>query len=233
MTPNNYQVLEETIGLKFPDIDILTEAFVHKSYVNEHRGKGLRNNERLEFLGDAVLELAATDFLFKKFPRQQEGKLTSYRSALVKGKHLAEVSKELGLGQYLFLSHGEEKSGGRNKTYLLANVMEALIGAIYITHGYDAANKFIKEFILIKLEHIIDEGLYIDAKSRFQELAQDKKQITPHYELISESGPDHSKIFIMGVYLNSELIAEGQGQSKQKAESIAAENALNKLKWTN
>ncbi len=231
MIQNDYQQLEEQIGLHFPDLTILTEAFVHKSYVNENRSADIKHNERLEFLGDAVLELAATNYLFKKYPKQNEGKLTSYRSALVKGNHLAKVSQELELGQYLYLSRGEEKSGGRTKPYLLANVMEALIGAIYLTHGYEAANKFINEFILVRLEHIILEGSYIDGKSQLQEIAQEKEHTTPHYELIEESGPDHDKLFIMGVYIGEKLISQGRGSSKQKAERDAAKNALNKLKW--
>lgn len=228
---NNYTKLQKEIGIKFKNLDILDQAFVHKSYVNEHRAKGIIHNERLEFLGDAVLELAATRHLFSEYPDQDEGAMTAFRSALVKGKHLAEVSMQLNLGQYLYLSKGEEKSKGREKHYILANVLEALIGAIYLEHGYAIAEKFIAKFILKRLDDIISRGLYIDAKSRFQEICQEKQDITPHYELLKEEGPDHSKHFIMGAYIAEKLIAEGDGSSKQKAEDEAAQNALKILGW--
>lgn len=226
-----YQKLEDKIGIKFRDYDLLSRAFVHKSYINEHRNEGLKHNERLEFLGDAVLELAATHHLFEKYPDQDEGQMTSFRSALVKGLHLAEVAAELELGSYLMLSKGEEKSGGREKKYILANVMEALIGAIYLDHNYEVAESFIEKFILTKLDHIIEEGSYIDSKSQFQELAQEKVGHTPYYQLIKDEGPDHNKIFVMGAFIDGELIAEGSGSSKQKAEESAAQNALKQKQW--
>lgn len=227
----NYQKLEKKIGIKFKKKELVRSAFIHRSYVNEHRRENLEDNERLEFLGDAVLELAATNHLFHKYPGQDEGQMTSFRSALVKGKHLAEISSELGLGEYLFLSHGEEKSGGREKHYILANVLEALIGAIYLDHGYIKAEKFIGKFILARLDEIIAHGKHIDAKSRFQETCQEKEGFTPHYDVLEESGPDHSKVFIMGAYINNVLIAKGRGSSKQKAEDEAAKNALKIKKW--
>ncbi len=227
----DYSELEKKIELKFQDLDLIKKAFIHKSYVNEHRDEELKHNERLEFLGDAVLELASTEHLFIHYPEQDEGKMTAFRSALVKGKHLAEVAKELDLGAYLYLSHGEEKSGGRNKNCILANVLEALIGAIYLDHDYSAAEKFIKKFILKKLDEIIEKGLHIDAKSKFQEVAQEKEETTPHYDLIDANGPDHNKIFTMGAYIGDELIAKGKGTSKQKAEDEAAKNALKKKGW--
>lgn len=228
---NDYQKLEEKIGIYFPKTDLLKVAFTHKSYINEHRKEKLQDNERLEFLGDAVLELAATHHLYDFCPDKPEGEMTAFRSALVKGKHLAEISRELELGQYLHLSKGEEKSGGRSKNYILANVLEALIGAIYLEHGYETAEKFIQQFILKKLDEIIAKGLYIDSKSLFQEFSQEKLDITPHYDLIKEEGPDHDKTFTMGAYIGKEFIAEGIGSSKQKAEDMAATNALKKKGW--
>ncbi len=228
---NKYAELEAKIEIKFGDPALFDVAFTHKSYINEHRDENLKDNERLEFLGDAVLELAATNHLFYNYPDKPEGEMTAYRSALVKGKHLAKVAKNLDLGKYLFLSHGEEKSGGREKNYILANTVEALIGAIYIEQGYDTAEKFIKKFIIAEIDTIIEQGLHIDPKSQLQEMAQDKEDFTPYYELVANDGPDHDKQFTMGVYINDKIIAEGTGSSKQKAENSAAENALKALKW--
>jgi len=227
----NYKELENIIGIKFKNPAILDNAFVHRSYVNEHRGEGIKDNERMEFLGDAVLELAATRHLFEKCEDKNEGEMTSFRSALVKGKHLAEIAESLNLGKYLYLSNGEEKSGGRNKKYILANVLEALIGAIYLEHGYAAAEKFIEKFILTRLDEIIAGGKHIDAKSQFQEICQEKEDFTPYYEVLEEHGPDHDKHFVMGAYINNVLIAKGSGSSKQKAEEEAAKNALKEKQW--
>lgn len=227
----NYKNLEKKIKINFKNIELLDHAFVHRSYVNEHRNENIKDNERLEFLGDAVLELAATKHLFEKCPDNDEGQMTSFRSALVKGKHLAEIAQNLELGKYLYLSNGEEKSGGREKKYILANVLEALIGAIYLEHGYNAAEKFIEEFILTRLDEIISEGKHIDAKSQFQEICQEKEDFTPYYEVIEEYGPDHDKHFVMGAYINDKLIAKGTGSSKQKAEEDAAKNALKEKRW--
>jgi len=223
--------LEKKIGIKFKDQKLLEKAFVHRSYINEHKKEGLLDNERMEFLGDAVLELAATRYLFDTCPENKEGELTALRAALVRGKNLATVAEELNLGKYLLLSHGEEKSGGRTKKYILANTVESLIGAIYIEHGYETAEKFIKKFILTGLEEIVEKGLHIDEKSLFQEICQDKEDFTPYYELIEDSGPDHDKKFVMGVYIREKLIATGTGSSKQKAENDAAKNALKVLNW--
>lgn len=227
----NYRELGKKIGIKFKDKNLIRTVFTHSSYLNEHKGKGIQHNERLEFLGDAVLELAATKHLFIKYPDQKEGEMTSFRSALVKGNHLAEISRELNLGKYLLLSNGEEHSGGRNKRYILANVLEALIGAIYLEGGNASAEKFIEKFILTRLDEIIEKGMHIDAKSCFQEICQEKKEFTPYYELIKDEGPDHDKCFTMGVYVDGKLIAEGNGSSKQKAEDEAAKNALRKKEW--
>lgn len=228
----DYKKLEKKIGVKFKKSKLLEQAFIHRSYINENKGKDLTHNERLEFLGDAVLELAATRHLFEKCPTEDEGKMTSFRSALVKGNHLAEIAKQLELGTYLFLSHGEEYSGGREKRYILANALEALIGAIYLEQGYDTAEKFIEKFILQKLDEIIKKGLHIDAKSQFQEICQEKEEFTPHYKVLDEKGPDHNKEFTMGAYINDKLIAEGKGSSKQKAENEAAKNALKAKGWS-
>jgi ribonuclease-3 len=222
------KVLPE-IDIQFENLDILALALVHRSYINESKSK--EHNERLEFLGDAVLEIITTDFLFKKFPDKPEGELTSHRSALVKGEHLAKVAYKINLGIYLKMSKGEEKGGGRKKDYILANTFEALLGAIYLDHGYAVSEKFVKEKLVIRLHKILDAGLHIDAKSHFQEIAQEKTTITPNYRLIKEEGPDHSKVFTMGVYLNKKLYGEGTGQNKQIAEQAAAKNALEKQNW--
>lgn len=225
-----YQDLEKKLGFKFKNTNLLMTVFVHRSYMNEHREEELTHNERLEFLGDAVLELVVTEYLYKNYPDRSEGEMTNWRSALVKGNNLANVAKKLDLGKYLHLSHGEEKSGGREKPYILANTVEALIGAIYLGHGYALSHKFIDRFIIQELEDIIAKGLHIDAKSRFQEISQEKYAITPIYDVLEESGPDHSKIFIMGAYHGKKLMGKGQGSSKQKAEEAAAEDALKKMK---
>lgn len=218
--------LESKIRIKFKNPVLLEMVFVHKSYINENKTEVKEDNERLEFLGDAVLELVTTEFLFESFPDAQEGQLTSFRSALVKGNHLSEVARQLELGEYLLLSHGEEKSGGREKNYILANVLEALIGAIYLDRGFITAHKFISKFILIKLGDILKKGLHIDAKSKLQEIYQDKMGITPIYSVLSENGPDHNKNFEVGVYVGEKLIGKGTGSSKQKAEQDAAVQAL-------
>lgn len=229
--PNRYEQLEKTIEVTFEDKNLLDNAFVHKSFMNEYSKGDKGDNERLEFLGDAVLELTVTEYLYKTYPKKSEGQLTNWRSALVKGKHLAEVAKELKLGNYLYLSHGEEKSGGRKKNYILANTVEALIGALYLDKGYRVTHTFISKYIITKLQKILDEGLHIDAKSRLQELSQEKIGVTPEYKLMSESGPDHSKKFVMAVYFGNDKVGEGEGTSKQKAEEEAARDALAEVNW--
>jgi len=225
-----YKNLEEQIGIKFKDYHLLRNAFVHRSYLNEHRDSQYESNERLEFLGDAVLELAVTEYLYSNYPNP-EGELTNWRSALVKGEMLAKIATELKLGEYLFLSHGEEKSGGRTKDYLLANTFEALIGVIYLELGYQMAKAFIEKFLLVHLEGILVKGAHIDAKSRLQEIAQEKVGATPSYELQQEEGPDHDKIFTMAAYIGTRMVGKGKGSSKQLAEQQAAEDALKRLKW--
>ncbi len=206
-------------------------AFIHRSYMNEHKDGSIGHNERLEFLGDAVLELVVTEYLYIHYPDHDEGEMTNWRSALVKGNNLANVALELDLGKYLSLSKGEEKSGGREKPYILANTVEALIGAIYLDQGYEKVHGFIHQFITRELESIIKEGLHIDAKSLFQEISQERLSTTPIYKVLEESGPDHEKHFLMGAYLSEELIGEGEGTSKQKAEEEAAKDALKNKNW--
>lgn len=227
----DYTDLLTQIGLKDNDLNLLERVFIHRSYVNEHRKSGIRSNERLEFLGDAVLELVTTEYLFKNFDDKDEGELTNWRSALVKGATLAQVASDLDLGKYLMLSKGEEKSGGREKDYLLANTVEALIGYIYLQGGYAKAQLFIHKFILVLLQDILEKKLHIDSKSYFQEISQEKLGITPTYDVLEEEGPDHKKTFTMGVYLEKELIAKGQGSSKQMAEQSAAREALIEKGW--
>ncbi len=227
-----YSELLKIIALDDNNPDMLDRVFIHRSYVNEHRNENLKSNERLEFLGDAVLELVTTEYLFRNFDRN-EGELTNWRSALVKGVTLAKVAQGLDLGKYLKLSKGEEKSGGREKDYLLANTVEALIGYIYLQGGYAKSQLFIHKFILVRLQDILDNKLHIDAKSHFQEVAQEKLGITPTYSVLSEEGPDHKKTFTMGVYLEKELIAEGNGSSKQLAEQSAARAGLEAKNWIN
>ncbi len=227
-----YADIFKLIGFKEDevDMDLFERVFIHRSYVNEHRQEKLESNERLEFLGDAVLELVTTEYLYKNFDNP-EGDLTNWRSALVKGTTLATIAAELDLGQYLKLSRGEEKSGGREKDYLLANTVEALIGFIYLQGGYPKAQLFIHRFILVKLQEILEKKLHIDSKSFFQETSQDQLGITPTYDVLHHEGPDHQKTFTMGVYLEEELIGQGKGSSKQAAEQNAARDALIKKGW--
>ena len=228
---NTYGSLIKKIGIKFEDESLLDKAFIHRSYLNEHRKEGIESNERFEFLGDAVLELIATRYLFNKHPGKAEGELTNLRSALVQGRHLAEVSKTMDLGKYLYLSNGEENSGGREKNYILANALEAVIGAIYLDQGFEKASEFVNKFILSRLDEIIEKNLFADPKSTLQEFVQEKFETTPTYNILSEEGPDHEKEFEAGVYVDEKLISSRKGSSKQKAESVAAENALKDKSW--
>ena len=218
-------------SLAFNDLNLLIEALTHRSYLNEHREYEGSHNERLEFLGDAVLELATTDFLFKKFPTKPEGELTAYRAALVNTVSLAESAQALGINNYLLLSKGEAKDTGRARDVILADAFEAIIGAIYLDSGYASAEAFIAGHIFSKIDDVITRRSYQDAKSRFQEAAQEKRGVTPAYETLSEVGPDHDKRFTVGVYIGNEEIARGEGNSKQEAEQVAAQNALGKTGW--
>lgn len=221
----NLNELEKKLGINFKDKDLLERAFIHRSYINEHTKLKLEHNERLEFLGDAVLELAVTRYLYLNF-YNPEGELTNWRSALVKTESLAEIATSLDLGNYLMLSRGEDKGGGRTRKTLLANVFEALLGAIYLDQGYDAAEKFVNDNVVIKLEDILKSKSYLDPKSSFQEIAQEKQGITPSYKVLKETGPDHNKHFIMGVYVGKKMFGKGEGPSKQAAQQAAADDAL-------
>ena len=227
------QKLAKAIGVEFKDISLLRTACTHRSYLNENKGAGLEHNERLEFLGDAVLELIITSFLFRKFPQKAEGDLTAYRAALVNAVSLMKVADHINLNDYIMLSRGEAKDMGRARSIILANAVEAVIGAIYMDQGYNAAAEFIADHLLdiLDIDEIIEKKLWLDAKSRLQEKAQEKVGITPSYKTLKEVGPDHDKQFTLGVFLGDVQVATGSGPSKQEAEQKAAEKALEVKKW--
>ena len=231
MEPKPIHEFAERLGLRFNDPRLLEQALVHRSYVNEYRGGKLEHNERLEFLGDAVLELAVTDFLFHTFLDKPEGELTAYRAALVNTNTLSETARRLGVNEYLRLSRGEAKDTGRARQYILANAFEAIIGALYLDQGYEAARDFIARHIFPLTDEMVRRRLWQDPKSRFQEEAQERLSVTPTYRILHEEGPDHDKLFTVGVYMGSEKVAEGRGKSKQEAEQDAALNALEKKGW--
>ncbi|HOX41325.1 MAG TPA: ribonuclease III [bacterium] len=217
--------LEKKIGIQFKDKSLLERVFIHRSYLNEHKTLNLEHNERMEFLGDAVLELASTEYLYNKYSRP-EGELTNWRSALVKGESLSEEAKKLGINDLIRTSRGESKNVGKARDIILANAFEALIGAIYLDQGYEKAYDFVLNNICYKLETILKQGLHLDAKSRFQELSQEKFGVTPTYEVIREEGPDHAKQFEVGAYLGETKVSTGEGASKQRAQTEAAQKAL-------
>lgn len=222
---------EKHIGVVFDDKTLLRQALTHRSYLNENRDVTWGHNERLEFLGDAVLELVITDFLYKTYPDKNEGEMTALRSALVKADTLSLVGVDMTLGEYLLLSRGESKDLGRARQYILANAVEAIIGAVYLDQGYEVAQKMIEKYLVPKIDTILREGLAIDAKSKFQAESQEHSGITPVYKTIKETGPDHDKHFTVGVYLKDELAATGEGDSKQVAEQNAAKTALIEKGW--
>lgn len=226
----DFNKFEKQSGLSFKDKSLLKQAFTHRSYINENKS-GLEHNERLEFLGDAVLELVITDYLYKKYPEKAEGELTSYRSALVNSITLSSVATKIGMNDYLLLSKGEAKDVGRGRIYILANTVEALIGALYVDQGYDGARKFIEKNLFGLIDEVVKNKTWLDAKSHFQEKAQEMAGITPAYKTLKESGPDHDKKFTVGVYLEDELIISGEGKSKQEAEQDAARKALEEKGW--
>ena len=225
----NFAQLEKKLNLKFKRKDLVKSAFIHRSYLNEHPEENLPHNERLEFLGDAVLGFIVSDYLFRTYSSKSEGDLTNYRSSIVNAKILSEVAADLSLGSYLLLSRGEEATGGRTRQYILANTYESFLGAIFLDLGLEASTNFIQKTLIPKLKNIIEKKLYKDYKSNLQELSQERFSITPSYKVLKEEGPDHAKTFIIGVYLGKKKIAEGNGGSKQAAEQSAAKAALENL----
>ncbi|TSC92489.1 MAG: putative ribonuclease III [Candidatus Berkelbacteria bacterium Licking1014_7] len=220
---------QKKINYSFKDLELLETVFIHRSFVNEAKNNGLGHNERLEFLGDAVLELIVTEFLYKNFDNP-EGDLTNFRSALVRGDMLSQVAYDLGMLEFMKLSRGERKNTPKSQNLILANAFEALIGAIYLDGRYQAAKKIIKEFLLPRFDEILNQNLFKDSRSEFQEWAQEFEAETPEYRVLEEMGPDHNKMFKVGVYLEGKLFGEGEGSSKQKACQGAATDALSKIK---
>lgn len=223
---------ETKIGISFNDKNLLKQAFLHRSYLNEHKELGLDHNERLEFLGDAVVEIVVTDFLYHKFKSTPEGELTAYRAALVNANTMSEVASKLEMNDFMYLSKGEAKDTGRARQIILANAFEAIVGAIYLDQGYDVAKEFIVANLLPTIDQIVSEKLWQDAKSYFQEKAQEVMSITPTYKILSETGPDHNKRFTVGLFLTDEQIATGEGHSKQEAEQEAARKGLEEKGWS-
>jgi len=231
----NYMVdfpeFEKKVKITFKNKDLLKQAFVHRSYLNENPQLGIGHNERLEFLGDAVLELIVTNYLYNRYPSETEGAMTSYRSALVNALILSEIAAKLGISDYLMLSRGETRDTGRARQYILANTFEALIGAIYLDQGYETAEDFISRYLLVRVNEVVSGKLWQDSKSYVQEMAQEHFGLTPAYKVLSETGPDHDKQFTVGIYFGNELITKGKGKSKQEAEQQAAEKALKFKNW--
>ncbi len=227
----DFSLLESSLSVSFKEKNFLVQAFIHRSYLNENPDSNLQHNERLEFLGDAVLELIVTENLYQQYPDKPEGELTTWRAALVNSKILSEIARSLKFNDFLLLSRGEGHEEGKARDYILANAMEAFIGALYLDQGLKVCEKFITEHILSRLPVILSDKLFEDAKSRFQELAQEKVGNTPTYQVIEEWGPDHAKNFKVGVVIGSEIIAEGRGTSKQEAEQDAASQGLKKKGW--
>ena len=227
----DFSQFEKKIGINFHNKKLLKEAFTHRSYINENRNCGWAHNERLEFLGDAILELVVTDYLFFKYPESPEGELTSYRAALVNTESISEGASLWGMNDYLLLSKGETKDVGKARHYILADTFEAVIGSIYLDQGYETAQKFIAKSLFYKTDEMVKKELWKDSKSYFQEKAQEIEGITPSYSVIKEEGPDHDKHFTVGVFLGEEMVVEGKGMSKQEAEQKAAREALRIKGW--
>ncbi len=227
----DFSAFEKKIGISFRNKDLLRTAFTHRSYLNENRKGKMEHNERLEFLGDAVLELVVTEYLFAKYPDKNEGDLTAYRSALVNAVTLAGVAEGLGMNDFLLLSKGETKDTGRARQVILANTIEAFIGALYQDLGYEAVKGFVERHIFRLVDEIVQKRAWLDAKSHFQERAQEVVGVTPSYEAIRASGPDHDKHFTVAVFIGKEKVAEGEGKSKQEAEQEAAKQGLQAKGW--
>ncbi|MDP2918085.1 MAG: ribonuclease III [bacterium] len=225
----DFSLLEKNLGLKFKNQDLLQQALVHRSYINENPKFHLSHNERMEFLGDAVLELVVTEHLFNNY-NNPEGEMTNWRSSLVNSTMLAKIAHTLQVEDFLYLSRGEAKDKGKAREYILGNSFEAITGAIYLDQGYPAAQKFIQDKMLKHLPKILAEKLYIDPKSHFQELTQEREGVTPEYKVLGESGPDHNRNFVVGVYVEKKIMGQGEGSSKQQAQVEAAKNALEKYK---
>lgn len=228
--PEELSKLEKTLKIKFKNKKLLRQALVHRSYLNENPNFALPHNERMEFLGDAVLELAVTEYLYQNYPNP-EGELTNFRAALVNSIMLAKIARNFELEKYLLMSKGEAKDTGRARQYLIANAIEAVIGAIYLDRGYKTVKKFVEKNITKELPDILEQKLYEDPKSRFQEESQEREGFTTKYKVLKEWGPDHDKHFIVGVYLEKDLIAQGEGRSKQDAQRKAAQEALKVKEW--
>ena len=222
--------IAKQLGLTFKNLELLEEALTHRSYLNEHKS-AKAHNERLEFLGDAVLELSATDFLFTKFEDKPEGDLTAYRAALVNTVSLAETAESLGINDMIRLSKGEKRDTGRARQIILANAFEAVLGALYLDQGYEAVDEFLKKHLFPKIDAVIEKRAWQDAKSRFQEMAQEHEGVTPTYQTLKEEGPDHDRHFTVGVFMGEKEVARGVGKSKQEAEQEAAKAALDKMGW--
>lgn len=232
MDANNLEKLQKEIRIKFKDENLLRQALVHRSYLNEHPDFHIGHNERLEFLGDAVLQIIVTKYLFLSFPDVPEGDLTNWRASLVNSKMLYEVASDLKFEKSLYLSKGEAKDKNKkSRQYILADAVEAIIGAIYLDQGMGVTENFVLKNIIIKLDDILKNKSYLDPKSHFQEKAQEEKGLTPHYKILDESGPDHAKNFVVGLYLGDDLISKGEGLSKQEAQVAAASAGLIKLNW--
>lgn len=232
MTSADILKVQKKIGQRFIDESLIKQALVHRSYLNEHSEFKIGHNERLEFLGDAVLEIIVTEFLYLNFQNTPEGDLTNWRASLVNAKMLYEVATELGIEEYLYLSKGEARDKNKkSRQFILADAVEAIIGAIYLDQGMPAAKKFVLDHVVIKLDNILKNQTYLDPKSHFQEKAQEEKGITPHYQIIDETGPDHAKIFTVGLFLDEKLITTGKGSSKQEAQVEAAAQGLKEMNW--
>lgn len=231
MSSDNLAKLQESIGYQFSDNKLLQQAVTHRSYLNENPSWPVGHNERLEYLGDAVLELVVTEYLYEHYPETPEGEMTNWRAALVNAVMLSSITNDFDLNAYMLLSRGEARDTGRARQYILANAIEALIGAMYLDGGYQPCKEFIGRFVLTHLPEIISKRLYRDPKSLLQEQSQDRLGVTPTYNVMEEWGPDHARQFRIGVYLGKELAGEGQGQSKQDAQQAAAEDALQNKGW--